>query len=80
MSDWPIFRGVIDGFSVTAIVGVFVGALPTIAAVVALVWYLIQIYESKTFQNWYQKRRARRAARVQSLPKVPAITEDNSVL
>ena len=34
-------------FSAGAIIGTFSGWLPGVAAVVALVWYVIQIYESK---------------------------------
>ena len=38
--------------SAGAIVGTIRGELPEVAAVVALAWYLIQLWESKTVQNW----------------------------
>jgi hypothetical protein len=45
-----------------ALVGSIVGWFPGVAAVVALLWYGIQIYESKTYQNWKQGRRLRKLA------------------
>ena len=48
--------------SVGAIFGVFWGWLPGIAAFIALVWYVIQIYESATVQRWAAARRLRRIA------------------
>ena len=49
-------------FSAGAIIGTFSGWLPGIAAVVALVWYVIQIYESKTAQHYFRTRRERQLA------------------
>ena len=49
-------------FSAGAIIGTFIGWLPGVAAVVALIWYMIQIYESKSVQNWLRTRRMRRLA------------------
>lgn len=40
-----------------AILGTIVGILPPIAAALAIVWYVFQIYESKTFKSilkWFK--------------------------
>lgn len=52
--------------SASAIVTTLLGILPSVAAIVALVWYLIQIYESQTIQVWIAKRRVQRIARLQA--------------
>lgn len=46
-----------------AVVGAFVGLLPPIAALVGVVYYSIQIYESPTVQQWNATRRARKIMR-----------------
>ena len=56
--------------SLGAIVGTVMGWLPAVAAVVALIWYVIQIVESKTFQRWYSRRRARKIKRLQEQVKM----------
>lgn len=48
--------------SVGAIVGAIVGWLPPAAALIAIVWYLIQIKESKTYQDWKASRRREKIA------------------
>jgi chromate transport protein ChrA len=48
-----------DAASAGAIIGYFLGVLPHIAAVVGLVWYMLQIAESKygqIFIGWLQKK------------------------
>lgn len=52
--------------SVGAIVGTFMGWAPAIAALVALLWYCIQIYESATAQRWLMSRRLRRIAKLKA--------------
>lgn len=58
-----------DAISAVAIIGVFIGWLPGLAAVGALLWYCIQIYESKTVTNWRMARAQRKESqkRVNSL-------------
>jgi uncharacterized membrane protein YbaN (DUF454 family) len=46
-----------DTVSAAAIVGVFVQVLPPIAALMAILWYAVQIYESHTVQSWLHKHR-----------------------
>jgi uncharacterized membrane-anchored protein len=53
-----------NGASVAAIVGTIAGILPSFAALVALIWYAIQIYESPTIQRWVASRRHRKIARL----------------
>lgn len=48
------------------IVSTVAGWAPPIAATVALVWYLIQIYESATVQRWIALRRVRKLARLKA--------------
>lgn len=49
--------------SLGAIVGTFTGLLPPLAALMAMVWYAIQIVESETFQHWLHKKKVRRRHR-----------------
>lgn len=54
--------------STFAIIGTIVGWLPYIAAFAAFVWYIIQIWESRTIQHWHNNRKmARRARKVAKL-------------
>jgi hypothetical protein len=46
-----------------AIVATIAGYLPILAAMIALFWYCIQIWESRTVQHWYQNRKMIRKAR-----------------
>ncbi len=43
---------VADTISAGAILGTFAGYLPPLAALVATVWYIVQIWESHTVQKW----------------------------
>lgn len=52
--------------SVGAIAGSWLGHIPALAAIVALIWYLIQIYESLTVQRWLANRRVRKLARLKA--------------
>lgn len=45
--------------SVAAILGTFAGWLPPLAALAAIIWYAINIYESKTVQAWLAQRRGK---------------------
>jgi hypothetical protein len=51
-------------FSGITLAGAIVGWFPGVAALVALAWYTIQIYESKTFQRWKTSRRLRQIAKL----------------
>jgi len=53
------FSHILDWVSAGAVIGSIAGILPPIAAVFAIIWYCIQIYESKTVQNWIRRRKER---------------------
>lgn len=65
-----------SAISTLAILGAFIGWLPYVAALAALIWYIIQIWESRTIQEWYIRRavvrRARQIARLQAKEKLIA--------
>lgn len=52
--------------SVTGIVGAILGIVPGIAAAFAIVFYCVQLYESKTMQRWLTRRRHRKIIRLRS--------------
>lgn len=55
-----------NGLSIGAIASTFMGWTPAIAAMVALIWYLIQIYESATVQTYVKNRRVRKLAKMKA--------------
>jgi hypothetical protein len=55
-----------NAFSIGAIAATFMGWVPGVAALVALIWYSIQIFESATVQRWLANRRARRIAHLKA--------------
>ncbi len=55
-----------SGASLGAIASTMIGWLPPIAAFIALVWYMIQIYESDTVQRKLRMRRTRKLARMKA--------------
>lgn len=52
-----------DGISAAAIVGAFMGYLPALAGLAGLIWYGIQIYESKTVQKHIRRLRIKARAK-----------------
>ncbi len=46
------FKYFIDGVSILTVLGTLVSALPSIAALLTIIWTLIRLYESKTIQGW----------------------------
>lgn len=48
---------VADVVSALAILGTLSGMLPPLAALGALTWYVIQVYESDTVQSWIKGHR-----------------------
>lgn len=60
----------IDFMSAGAIVGAVAGTLPYWAAFAGLLWYLVQIWESKTVQKWRKVRRRRARMRRLALAAV----------
>lgn len=62
--QWDATSLVGNGVSLAAIVGTIVGWLPPLAALAAIIWYVIQIHESKTIQKWIAAYRARKVAKL----------------
>lgn len=70
MSDRGIHQSILDGLdlghltahliSLGALFGYFVGVLPALAALGAVIWYGIAIYETRTVQDWLARRRQRK--------------------
>jgi len=61
--------------SLGAILGSLYGIITPLAAVAALIWYLLQIYESKLVQDWLKHRRARhRHRRIYHRKKTPPVS------
>lgn len=56
MNDYPIVSWIGNSVSLGMIITTFVGWLPAAAAVIGVVWYCVQIYESKTVQRWIDNR------------------------
>lgn len=50
------------GASVAVILATLASLLPAFAALAAIIWYAVQIYESDTCQKWIEKRRMKRKA------------------
>lgn len=48
-------KHVIDAISIGGIMATLVGWLPSIAAILSIVWTLIRIFETKTVQRWLGK-------------------------
>ena len=60
--------------SIGALLAVFAGVLPAMAAIASFLWFAIQIYESRTVQHWKNNRRmrnhAKKLARLRAKEKV----------
>ena len=56
MNDHHEWFKIIDLTSFFALVGSLAGALPSIAALMTVIWTGFRIYETKTVQRWLGKR------------------------
>lgn len=54
---------VADTASAGAVFGAFLGIFPPLAAFGALIWYMIQIFESDTVQHWLHRHKVLTARR-----------------
>jgi len=57
---------VTNGTAAGIVISAVLSFLPPTAAMVALVWYFIQIWESKTVRGWVSRRRTRKLARMKA--------------
>lgn len=64
MSQGHPMNASLDLGAAVAILASLVGYLPPIAAVLAILWYLLQFWESRTLQSWMQKRTQRKILRL----------------
>lgn len=60
MSQGPVMNASLDLGAAAAILAALAGYLPPIAAILAIAWYLLQFWESRTLQAYMQKRAQRR--------------------
>ena len=51
-------KHIIDVLSLVTVIGTLVDMLPSIAALITIVWTAIRIYETKTIQGWIGKNNA----------------------
>ena len=56
------FKHGVDALSMVTVVGTLMNILPSIAALFTIVWTVIRIYETKTFQGWLTKFKRRNDA------------------
>ena len=61
-----IFNYVTNAVGVGTIVGALWGAIPIIGAMVAIIWYAINIVESATYKNWSLRRHKKRVAKAEA--------------
>ena len=64
----------VDAIAAGTILATLLGYLPEIAAILAILWYIIQIWESRTVQHWWRNRvmvrKAKKIARLRAREKV----------
>lgn len=68
MNDSPLsgVAWVMHILSFFAIGGSLFGIIPAVAAILAIVWYLIEIFESPTLQKFIRSRRLRKLVRLRA--------------
>jgi chromate transport protein ChrA len=49
-------KHLVDGLSAIAVIATLIGWLPSISALVTIVWVCIRIYETKTVQAWLGRK------------------------
>lgn len=62
----PISNWMTNLVSGGAVAATLLGYVPSLAAIVALLWYFIQISESETVRRWVAARRTRKLARLKA--------------
>lgn len=66
MNDHSWLAWIGNTASMGVILTTLLGYAPAFAAIVAVVWYFIQIYESQTIQRWMNNRLRRRLVKLHS--------------
>lgn len=60
----PVLAYTIDVAGAIAVLSSLLGWVSPLAALIAVIWYVIQIWESRTIQAWVQKRHERKIIRL----------------
>ncbi len=50
-------KHVVDGLSIATLIGSLSDVLPSIAAILTIIWTGLRIYESATVQGWLARRK-----------------------
>lgn len=59
-----------DAISAGALLASFIGWAPPLAALGALAWYVIQVWESKTVQGWLHRRKQRKLSQARVIARL----------
>ena len=51
-------KNIADALSILTVIGTLIDMLPSLAALISIVWSVIRIYETKTVQGWLGKQGA----------------------
>jgi len=51
-------KNIADALSILTVIGTLIDMLPSLAALISIVWSVIRIYETKTVQDWLGKQGA----------------------
>jgi hypothetical protein len=62
----PTLTWIMNAATASAFLSALIGLVPAATALIALVYYCIQIYESATVQHWIAGRRVQRIARLKA--------------
>lgn len=62
----PVSTYILQTTSAAAIISAIIGYLPPITAIVALLWYVIQISESRPVRRWKHRRHTVKLARLKA--------------
>jgi hypothetical protein len=55
-NDHEAVKQFVDGLSLFTVIGTLVEMLPSISAILSIVWVCIRIWETKTVQGWFGRK------------------------
>jgi hypothetical protein len=64
MQDFDLLSWAGHSLSWISILGVVIGWLPSVAVLLAILWYVLQIWDSRHVQTWISNRRVRKLAKL----------------
>lgn len=56
LSDHEPAKFIVDGLSLTVLLGTFADVLPSVAALSTIIWTSIRIWETATVQRWFRRK------------------------